>query len=737
MIEPAVTSDFEHDLRRHAPATGVRAVRLSLGTPALVVTGCVLAAAGMAAYYSVRATAWAVMTDELQVALLATSIADRLSLVPTIHGAYYGAHSQLYPLLVAPFYGTLSAPDAATAAHALNALLLAGAAWPAYLLARSVAASRSAGYVAAALTAFTPWLVLASTLLTENAAYPAFVWAVLLCQRTLAAPSTQRDVMALVGLAVAFFARTQLLALAVALPVALVLHEIGIAVAQGTPLRGAARVGVSRAVTRHPVLAGAYVTGAVAAGALVLGDRLGGVVGNYSTPFAGDLMPQGFWSSAAAHFDQIAVGAGILPAVLAASWAVTTILRPERKEAHAFAALLVVLVPLLTFEVTSFDLRFTPEQFTQDRYLFYLVPLFAIGSAAWLVQRTQRTLRLITLVGATGVLAGLLGLASYDDDTIIFWASPAAAFHPAVATASGSVGLSADTFLQIVTVALGLVLAALTWRDPRVALVGTTIVVAGFGVVQAGYVFDRHVEPAMTRAQTAAVRDWIDRAVPPGRSVALVPGGHDGPTAWWEAEHWNKTVDHVLRVDSGPTHTPFPAAAVSVDYETGALSGPHPSDYLVVSPDETRFHVLASERVAETHRLRLVRARVPYLVDWATRGLTADGWTRPRRPAALRLYAHGRPGSRNVVLVLAASRLPSRPVDFVLRTGSSVVEGSVDPGGARPPVEILACVPAAGFAEVSLTSNGRARTSDGRLVSLHVERLEVRDAGTAGCRGAS
>ena len=151
-------------------------MRLPAGV--LVVAACVLAAAGLTAYYTVRATAWAVMTDELQVALLATSIADSLSPVPMIHGVYYGAHSQLYPLLIAPFYGTLSAPAAATAAQAVNAHLLAGAAWPAYLLARSVAGSRSAGYVAAALTAFTPWLVLASTLLTENAAYPAFVWAV-------------------------------------------------------------------------------------------------------------------------------------------------------------------------------------------------------------------------------------------------------------------------------------------------------------------------------------------------------------------------------------------------------------------------------------------------------------------------------------------------------------------------------------------------------------------------------
>ena len=137
------------------------------------------------------------------------------------------------------------------------------------------------------------------------------------------------------------------------------------------------------------------------------------------------------------------MGAGIVPLALAASWTFTSFVRPERKEAHAFAALLLVVVPLLTLEVTSFDLRFTPEEFIQDRYLFYLVPLLAVGSAAWLSQRTERTLRSISLLAAGGVVALLLSVASYDDRTIIFWASPAAAFHPAIADTAGVLRLSA------------------------------------------------------------------------------------------------------------------------------------------------------------------------------------------------------------------------------------------------------------------------------------------------------
>jgi hypothetical protein len=705
----------------------MRALRLRVPISALVVTGCVLAAATLAGYYSVRATAWAVMTDELQVARLATSIADTLSPVPAIHGVYYGAHGQLYPLLLAPFYGTLAAPAAATAAHAFNALLLASAAVPAFLLARSVAASPSAGYVAAALTAFSPWLVLASTLLTENAAYPAFVWAVFLCHRSLTAPSTARDLATLAGLLVAFFARSQLLVLAVALPIALVLHEVGFPLRRGC-VRATLRTGVARTVAEHRVLVAAYAVGALAGAVLALAGSLGGVVGNYATPFSGDLVPPGLLSSAAAHFDQIVVGAGIVPAALAGSWAFTTFLRPERKEAHAFAALLVVLVPLLTLEVASFDLRFAPGAFIQERYLFYLVPLFAVGAAAWLAQRTQRTLRLVTLVLAGAALAALLGLAAYEE-TVIFWASPAAAFHPEVAAASVWLGLSATLVLQLAAIALVLVVVASAWRTPRVALVGTAVIVAGFGAAQAGFVFDRYAEPALTRPSGGDPRDWIDASVPRGASVALVPGGYDGPAAWWEAELWNRSVDRVLRVGSGSTFTPFPAHDVSIDYEGGVLDGPQPSEYLVISASETRFHLVGATPLASDRDLRLVRVPRPYRVAWATRGLTPDGWTRPDRRTALRLYGHGGAEWRTISLTLAASRFSPRPVSFVLRGRDSVLDASVDPGGARPPVELDVCVPAGGHAEVWLTSTGRTRLPDGRTVALHVEKLVVSKGG--------
>jgi hypothetical protein len=694
--------------------------------PIVVVPTVVLAAAGLAGFYAARSVNWAVMTDELQVARLATSIADTLSPVPQIHGVYYGALSQLYPLLLSPLFGVLDPPTAVRAAHVLNALLLPSAAVPAFLLGRSVSGSRAAGYAAAALTVFTPWLILTSTLLTENVAYPAFVWAVYFCHRTLTRPSRNADALALVGLVLAFLARTQFVVLALALPLVVLCHEAGFALSARGRRRSALATGVRTAVLSHPLLTLAYAIAAVAAGAVALFGSLGAFVGNYSVSLDGGPFPPGIWKSAAAHLDHIVIGVGILPFLLSAAWALLSLVRAKRKEAHGFAVLFVILVPLLTIEVASFDLRFTPGGFVQDRYLFYLAPLFAVGSGAMLVERTFPLAR-IGLVAAIAILfAWLVTYAGLGEDKVLFWAAPAAAFHPALERAAGWMSLTSVGLVRCVIVALAVVVIALLARAPRTA-VWVTVAVAAFGAFEAGYVFHRFSDPVLTRASTPAgyARNWIDRAVDGGAPVALVPSPHDGPTSWWDAEYWNKNVTHLLRVDGGRTYSPFPKEDVSIDYTRGTLRGSQPSEFLVVSPKESRFHLLAKP-VVDARSLQLVQARRPYRLTWATRGLTPDGWKRADRPMKLRLYGDGRGGNRTVVLTLSSSRHAALPLSFTFESGAASRRGSVDPGGARPPVSLRMCVPARGHADATLRATGAVRIPDGRLVSVHVERIEVK-----------
>jgi hypothetical protein len=707
----------------------------------LVVAGCVAVAGSLAADYSARVITWAVMTDELQTTKLATSIAETGSPIPHIHGTYYAALSQLYPLLIAPFYGLLTAPAAATAAHVLNGFLLASAAWPAYLLGRSVTRSRAAATVAALLTAFTPWLVLSTTLLTENAAYPAFVWALFLCHRAIAEPSAKRDLAALAALLLAFLARTQFFVLALALPLSLLGHELTLtASADGNTWWLRLRSRAKRALALHPILFSFYAAAGVGAVGLAAAGSLGAVVGNYAVPFRGDLLPAGIWHSAAAHLDYVVVGGGILPFVLAGSWALTTAVRPEGRGAHAFAWLLLLLVPLLTFEVASFDLRFTPNAFVQDRYLFYLTPLFAVATGAALIRPARTKAAALVALGIGASFAWLAGLASYGDHPIIFWASPASAFHPAIEAAAGWVQISDEWFVRAVVVALSLVAAGiLTWpriAGARVAL-STSVLIAAFGALEAVYVFERFAEPALTTITFQQDRrDWIDAAVPSGSSVALVPSPLESSVQWWNAEYWNKDVKRVLRIDDGPTFTPFPVDDVSVDFEAGELVGAKPSDFLVVTPNETRFHLAeAGAHTADVTPLRLVRVEKGARLQWSTQGVSADGWTAPREEARLRFYGNGRPVRRALVVVLSAAPEAPKPIGFTLEGRRVIRRGSVDPGGARPPVQLTLCVPASGHKDVVMKTSGEARVPDGRVLALHFDSIEAPVVGK--CSGSS
>src|SRR5262249_47012966 len=151
-------------------------------------------AAGALVVLATRVRDWAVMTDELQYSKLATHIGHSLSPWPTIRGAHVAAYSLLYPALIAPFYGALSPVDAFRAAHFRNALLFASAAVPAYLLAREANLSGGWALAAALLSIVGPWNTLTAFVMTESAAYPAFLWAVLAVVRAVDMPSPRRDV---------------------------------------------------------------------------------------------------------------------------------------------------------------------------------------------------------------------------------------------------------------------------------------------------------------------------------------------------------------------------------------------------------------------------------------------------------------------------------------------------------------------------------------------------------------
>jgi Dolichyl-phosphate-mannose-protein mannosyltransferase len=698
----------------------------------LLLLGVVAAEAAFAAVYALRATHWAVMTDELQNVKLATNVARTGSPLPVLHGRAYGAWSMLYPLALAPLYASLPATAAARGAHLLNAVAMVSTAVPVYLLTRSVTRSRAAAWAGAALTGLVPWVALSTAVLTENVAYPAFAWAVLLIHRALGFPGDRRAFAALAALALAVLARTQFLLLAVVLPVALIAHEAGFAAARARPgARSAAAARALREAARSQrVLVGASVLGAAAAVALAATGRLAGVLGSYASTLSGGLLPPGVWRASADHLDRVVVGIGIVPFVLAVAWSFLTIASPARKEAHAFCVLLLLVVPLLSLQAASFDLRFTPGAFPQERYVFYIAPLLFVGMVACLVDRGRRGVRAALVLAAGILFVALALLGSFEPTTAIFWASPASAFHSVIGTAAGSLGLSADSLVVLAAAAIVLAAAGAVLRvEPLRTLAVVTVAVAVFCVFETRHVLEADALPAVTRPSmpSGAPRDWIDSALPGAASVALVPQPYWGPEPWWDAEFWNKTVDRAVSVDRGPTYTPFPADALHSDFARGSLSGSSPTRLLVLAIDDPRFQLAQARVIAAAPPLELVRTTKRLRADWLTRGLYADGWTHPGQTARFRFYAPQRARRWNVVIALSAAPNAVRPQRYRLVPGAAAATtyvGSLAPG-AHTRVAFDVAVPANGFRELRLAVRGRARLADGRVVGLHVDRVQV------------
>src|SRR5438094_4975395 len=308
-----------------------------------------------------RVADWFVMTDELLYERLAISIGR--SPLPRVHGSLVPSIDQLYPLLIAPVFGARLVPDSLHAAHLLNAFLICSACIPAYLLVRRVSGRAAAAWLVAVATLCVPWLVLSSFLLTEVAAYPAFLWAVYALQVASDAPSSRHDGLALLGIAVAVLARTQFVLLLVVFPVVLLVLE------------GRA------APARHRALAWAYGVLAIGTAGLLATGNVASALGTYGSTLRGNLLPTDSGRSFVEHVAVVALGVGVLPFVVGVAWLLANALRR-----NPFAVLAATAVLALTLEVTIFDLRFGGG-IVRDRYLFYIAPLVLVGVARALAER--------------------------------------------------------------------------------------------------------------------------------------------------------------------------------------------------------------------------------------------------------------------------------------------------------------------------------------------------------------
>jgi hypothetical protein len=663
-------------------------------------------AAGLAALTS-QVVDWYVMTDELLYERLAISIANLGSPLPQIHGELIGNVNQLYPLLLAPFFHDRLVPPALLDAHVLNAFVMSSACLPTFLLARAVTGSRRLAYLVAALSVCIPWIPLSSMLMTEVVAYPAFMWAMLAVYRAALSPRSRNDIVMVVALGLATFARTQFVVLFLVVPIAFYLHELAFTEASSHLAR--VRVAGRRLVETHRPLAVAYAALVVAALVLLAVGRLSSALGTYSVTAEGNLLPSGMGRSLLEHLAPIGLGLGILPFVLGVSWLFATVVRPRARTQHAFAVIAIVTFAALLIEVTSYDLRFGQGRL-HDRYLFYVVPLVLIAFATAL--RAEPRLRWSLYISAT-----LMALAFSFVPVVRFEKfnvdSPVAVLNDALLDAGGSVN-GARVFLGLATIVAVLLFVLGAVFLPRAQLM---IVVLVFAVVavssETALAFNRLLTVDGTSGrpitlEQGVVFDWIDRKVGPEAKVTMVPypilyGNYwENVAYWWNVEFWNASVQRAVTYEQAFTGTPetFPATNLTFNRATGRANV-SPSAYAVQGIAETRFR-LAGAELGEDRGVALIAVDRPWRAAWLAFDLYRDGWTVPKVVGKIRVFAapgQTQPTMRFLTIsVRGPNDVPPRP----FRIDSNASNWAAEAGEQPTSNQISVCVPARGFADVQV-----------------------------------
>ena len=659
-----------------------------------------------------RVVDWYYMTDELLYERLAVSIARAGSPLPYLHGRLVPVVDQLYPLLIAPAYRHGLVPHDLERAHAINAWVMSSAAIPAFLLARRVTRTQWIAYLVALLTVFVPWIVYSSFLLTEVAAYPAFLWAMLALQATTARPSHRNDVLALLGIALAVLARTQFVTLLIVAPLVLVVHD-------------------RRAVLdRHRVLAWAYAVLTVLAVALIATGHIGSTLGVYGETVQGHLVPGGIGRAVLDHIAVLALGLAILPFIIAAAWLVTTLMRPHAvDEIYAFAAVALVTTLVVVLEGALFDVRNGYGMVVvRDRYLFYAVPLLLIAFFSALVD--QRRLRWSLVAPAAIVMAGF-AVVPVPDYGRLDVGSPVAVVIVYLRNELHSVSetrifLAAAAGVLTLLYVEGTIL--LRRRYVAAVLVALTVVALP---VETEYAFRQLLDHNGTAGRPVTVQqgevfDWIDRTVGTNASVTMVPY----PTLqtdtgasiafWWDLEFWNKAVVRDAHYSGQFIGTPstFPKLYPHFDGQTGRTNM-SPTRYVAENAKETRFRV-SGKGVTVTRDTLLIDADRPWRTDWLTFGLYEDGWTSGNRPARIRVFAY--PHQKGAVMrYLSVGALAPFAPTLVRRAPFEVVSNAdewkgVANGTDRVERSVSVCIPGGGFADVRVDTYGRAYNvyADGR-----------------------
>jgi hypothetical protein len=535
--------------------------------------------------------------------------------------------ARLYSYVVSPLFFAFEGDVAIRLARALNGVFFAGAAIPVFLLARRVTRSPWSAAAAGVLSVAVPWLTLATIMFSESLAYLLFACAALAMLRAIEAPSARRDALVIGLLFALVLTRVQFVVLALAWVGVLVVWE-------------------RRNWRRFPVTSGCVALAAAAAAVLVvvgvLSGRLRDLAGPYYDIANRDAVPGNFGLGLLWEVEMLALGVGLLPAILAAAWFRDALARRAGEVHFRFAALMLTVVAVL-FAGTLWAQGGFLDVRSEERYFIYAVPFLWIGAVA-AVER--REIRPGTLVVGGITLAFVLftvpiAVQNTGEQAFLGPVSMSASHvlprvEGSVSDALGLAGaLSGRDLLGLVCLLL-VALGALLWRrGPRArwaALVPAVALQLFVGAYAFSGVYGK-LEGIGGLTPDIAFSDlgWVDRATDGDPQMVMVDNHSEGREgAQRNTVFWNDEVTDLYMLaplDLAPPGFPvFTLPTIRTDVTPDLLVGPRLTEYAVTAVDSPLWQVAGETvRTSPDGLSALIRPVQPGRVTWMAKGLDTDG----------------------------------------------------------------------------------------------------------------
>ena len=596
----------------------------------LPLVGAYLLLATLYAWQAWRRETPTIFSDELETTQISRAIAE------TGHAARRGepyGFTSLVPWLTAPLWWLHPVATAYEAIKTVQAFVMAGAIFPAYLLARRVV-SPGWAYFAAVAAIAAPALSYSPILVEEPWAYPASTLALWLVVRAVDRPGRWPLALAFASCLLAVLIRSQLVALFGALAFG------SIALGWRTePMRRWRTTWTRWDWVGASVLA----VGAVIAFVAFLGHR-SNEWSTATTLWKGRMVDYGSWAGGA-----FAIGIGILPAI--ALLAVLAVPRRERERPGVRAFVVVAGGAVVSFgwyaAVKGAYLSTTFSSLVVERNLVYLAPL-AFVATAYLFERGAAPVWAVLVAGAL-VLAlvvwvpierGLDNFPYYEAHGLAIlalanreWAWPLGRIETAV-----------EALTVVGTVVLLLVGTRLRGRVATAAApvaVATAVALLAWNVAAEVYAsIGEHDFSSLVERNIPKPNDWVDRAAGDGTVVMLGQRMSDDPLGVPSTEFWNRAISKVWSVDgTGPG--PGPTLTPDLQGADGTLWPNPETDYVLASGGVD----VVGQEVASNTGSALVRLDGhPIRLRANETGIAGDGWILgdPGNPAVPARAAYNR-----------------------------------------------------------------------------------------------